>query len=218
LLDFGRLAPAEQLARSREFLARMRTRRTVRDFSTEPVPFEIIENAIRCAALAPSGANQQPWRFVVVSDSGVKRRIREAAEAEERRNYEHRFPGDWVSALAPLGLDWHKEFLEAAPYLIVVFRIDYGVESGPDGTEKHVKHYYVGESVGIAVGLLIAALHLSGLALLTYTPAPMGFLSDILGRPKNERPFLVIPTGYPAAGASVPGIDRKDFSDVMVVV
>jgi iodotyrosine deiodinase len=218
LLEFERLDPAEQLARSREFLGRMRTRRTVRDFSTEPVPFELIENAIHCAALAPSGANQQPWRFVVVSDPKTKRRIREAAEAEERRNYEQRFPGDWVSALAPLGLDWHKEFLETAPYLIVVFRIDYGVERLPDGTERHVKHYYVSESVGIAVGLLIAALHLSGLGLLTYTPAPMGFLRDILERPKNERPFLVLPVGYPADGASVPEIGRKKLSDVMQVV
>jgi iodotyrosine deiodinase len=218
LLEFERLAPAEQLARSREFLARMRTRRTVRDFSTEPVPFELIENAIHCAALAPSGANQQPWRFVVVSDPKVKRRIREAAEAEERRNYEQRFPGDWISALAPLGLDWHKEFLETAPYLIVVFRIDYGIEHEADGGERHVKHYYVTESVGIAVGLLITALHLSGLGLLTYTPAPMGFLRDILERPKNERPFLVVPVGYPAGGASVPEVGKKDLSEVMQVV
>jgi iodotyrosine deiodinase len=209
-LEFTRMAPAEQLRASREFLERMRERRSVRFLADEPVPFELIENAIRCASHAPSGANQQPWKFVVVADPEIKRRIREAAEAEERESYEHRMPADWLEALAPLGTDWHKEFLETAPYLIVVFRIDYGVAG-----EAKTKHYYVQESVGIATGFLLAALHLSGLATLTHTPSPMGFLSSILGRPKNERPFVLIPVGFPSAGATVPAIGKKKLDEVM---
>lgn len=211
-LVFERLSETEQLDRSRRFLESMQRRRTVRFFSSEPVPFELIENAIRCAASAPSGANQQPWRFVVIQDPDLRRRIRQAAEAEERESYEHRMPDDWLEALVPLGTDWHKEFLEIAPYLIVVFRIDYGVDG-----ERKIKHYYVQESVGIASGFLLAALHQSGLATLTHTPSPMGFLNEILDRPKNERPFLLIPTGFPAADATVPDISKKALDEVMVV-
>lgn len=210
-LAFSRLAPEEQAQRSREFLERMAGRRSVRFFSAEPVPFDLIENAIHCASLAPSGANQQPWRFVVTGDPEIKRKIREAAEREEKESYEHRMPDEWLEALAPLGTDWRKEFLEVAPWLIVVFRVDYGL----DGDRK-VKHYYVQESVGIASGFLLAALHWCGLATLTHTPSPMGFLGEILGRPKNERPFLLIPAGYPAEDATVPGITRKPLSEVLI--
>lgn len=215
-LDFQRLPPEEQLAASRAFLERMATRRSVRFISPAPVPFELIGNAIRCASLAPSGANQQPWKFVVVSSPELKRRIREAAEAEERESYEHRMPADWLEALAPLGTDWHKEFLETAPYLIVIFRVDFGLAGTADG-EKRIKHYYVQESVGIAAGFLLAALHMSGLATLTHTPSPMGFLSSILDRPKNERPYLLIPVGLPAPDATVPAITKKGLDEVMEV-
>jgi iodotyrosine deiodinase len=211
-LNFKRMPPEEQLEASRAFVDRMAARRSVRFLSSEEVPFELIENAIRCASLAPSGANQQPWKFVVVKDPEIKRRIREAAEAEERESYEHRMPDDWLRALAPLGTDWHKEFLETAPYLIVVFRIDFGLEG-----ETKTKHYYVQESVGIATGFLLAALHMSGLATLTHTPSPMGFLADILDRPKNERPFVLIPVGLPSPDATVPAIGKKGLADVMEV-
>jgi nitroreductase len=211
-LQFPRLPIDDQLRASRDFLRRMAARRSVRFFSPEPVPLELIENAIRCASLAPSGANQQPWTFVVVQDPEIKHRIREAAEAEERESYQHRMPDEWLRALAPLGTDWHKEFLEVAPYLIVVFRIDYGLEDG-----VKTKHYYVQESVGIATGFLLAALHWSGLATLTHTPSPMGFLGAILGRPQNERPFVLIPVGYPAEDATVPAIGKKTLSQVMVL-
>jgi nitroreductase len=214
-LDFRRMLPAEQRRHSGEFLDRMASRRTVRFFSPEPVPFELIENAIRCASLAPSGANQQPWKFVVVRDPEIKRSIREAAEAEERESYEHRMPAEWLEALAPLGTDWHKEFLETAPYLIVVFRIDFGLTQ-TEG-ESRTKHYYVQESVGIATGFLLAALHMSGLATLTHTPSPMGFLASILDRPKNERPFVLIPVGLPAPDATVPDIAKKCIGEVMEI-
>lgn len=215
-LRFDRLPPDEQRARAREFLARIRTRRTVRHFSGEPVPDEVIDAAIAAAASAPSGANMQPWRFVVVREPAVKRRIREAAEAEERESYERRMPDDWLEALAPLGTDWHKAFLEIAPCLIVVFRVDYGIEPGADGAERHVKHYYVSESVGIACGFLLAALHWAGLATLTHTPSPMGFLAEILDRPKNEKPYLLIPVGYPAPDAEVPDITKKTMDEVKI--
>ncbi len=206
------MEPSQQVHVSREFMHHMATRRSVRFISPEPVPFELIENAIRCASLAPSGANQQPWKFVVVKDPEIKRRIRQAAEAEERESYEHRMPADWLEALAPLGTDWHKEFLETAPYLIVVFRIDFGLEG-----DTKIKHYYVQESVGIATGFLLAALHMSGLATLSHTPSPMGFLSAILDRPKNERPFVLIPVGLPAPDATVPAIGKKTLAEVMDV-
>lgn len=215
-LFFKRFTPERQLDRSRDFLAHWKSRRTVRSFSSDPVPFEIIENAIRAAAASPSGANQQPWHFVVVKDAALKRRIRVAAEAEEKQNYESRFPGEWLEALVPFGTDWHKEFLEEAPYLIVVFRIDFGL-AYEDGEERRKKHYYVQESVGIACGALLAALHWSGLATLTHTPSPMGFLTEILERPKNERPYLLIPVGYPAFGAQVPAIQKKPLAEVMTV-
>jgi iodotyrosine deiodinase len=215
-LVFPRLSTDEQLRASREFLSSMSGRRSIRALSEEPVAFELIENAVRCASLAPSGANQQPWRFVVVQDPAIKRRIREAAEAEERESYEHRMPAEWLEALAPLGTDWHKEFLETAPYLIVVFRIDFGLAQNLDGDRK-IKHYYVQESVGIATGFLLAALHLSGLATLTHTPSPMGFLTSILGRPQNERPFVLIPVGFPSPDATVPAISKKAPAEVMEV-
>lgn len=212
LLHFARLSPQEQQTRLQDFLDLLRTRRSVRAFSPEPVPAELIENAIRCAATAPSGANQQPWHFVAVSDPALKREIRDAAEAEEKLNYEQRFPQEWLDALEPFDTDWHKEFLEIAPWLIAVFRVDYGL----DGDRK-VKHYYVQESVGIATGLLLAALHTAGLATLAHSPSPMGFLAKILNRPANERPFLLIPVGYPADNATVPDIPKKSDADVMTV-
>ncbi len=215
-LEFERLPVDEQRRRVCEFLRVTARRRTVRQFAADPVPFEIVEAAIRVAASAPSGANQQPWRFVVVSNPEIKRRIREAAETEERTNYEQRFPDEWLEALRPLGTDWHKEFLEIAPYLIVVFRVNYGLEHEPDRKMRHVKHYYVMESVGIAVGFLLAALHWAGLATLTHTPSPMAFLSEILGRPANEKPYLVIPVGYPAPDAQVPDIQRKSLDEVLL--
>ncbi len=219
-LQFDRFDSDEQIERAREFFERMRRRRTVRNFSSEPVPFDIIKTAIETAATAPSGANQQPWRFIVVSDPRIKHQIRLAAEEEERENYDHRFPEEWKEALAPFGTDWHKEFLEIAPYLIVVFAITYGETLSPvnDGTFVHSKHYYVNESVGIATGMLLAALHNVGLASLTHTPSPMRFLAKVLGRPKNERPYLLIPVGYPAEGCAVPNITKKPIDEVMIVL
>lgn len=217
-LEFERLSAEAMQGRAAEFEQRLKSRRTTRHFSPEPVPRDLIESAIRIAGRAPSGANRQPWHFVVVSDPEVKRKIQEAAEAEERHNYEHRFPGDWLEALAPLGTDWHKEFLEQAPYLIVVFREDYGVERSADGGENKIKNYYVMESVGIACGFLIAALHWMGLVSLTHTPSPMGFLSSILRRPPNEKPYLLLPVGYPAEGAQVPDISKKPLAEIMTLL
>jgi nitroreductase len=211
-LAFERMSEDEQIARSRAFLVRMRQRRTVRDFSREPVPRELIENAIATAGTAPSGAHQQPWTFVVVSDPGLKRRIRRAAEDEERRSYESRMPDEWLEALRPLGTDWRKPHIEDAPYLVVVFEQAYGIRA--DGTK--VKHYYAKESVGIAVGLLLASLHEAGLATLTHTPSPMGFLREILGRPENERPYVLVPVGYPAEGCAVPDLERKPLGEILV--
>lgn len=219
-LEFERLSPDEQRRRSEDFLSRIAKRRTVRDFSDEYVPWEVVRNAVRSAAAAPSGANRQPWRFVVISDSAVKREIRLAAEAEERESYERRMPEEWLEALAPLGTDWHKPFLETAPYLIVVFKMDFEpvVPAGgvDDGTAVKRKNYYASESVGIACGFLLVALHLSGLATLTHTPSPMGFLNRILGRPAHEKPFLLIVVGYPAVGAHVPDVRRKGEDEVLI--
>jgi nitroreductase len=215
-LRFAQLPADEQFHRARAFRDTLRTRRTVRDYAPDPVPDEIVDLAIEAAASSPSGANMQPWRFVVVRDPDVKRRIREAAETEERESYERRMPDEWLQALAPLGTDWRKPFLEIAPVLIVVFRIDYGVERDEAGAERRVKHYYVSESVGIACGMLLAALHWSGLATLTHTPSPMGFLTGILDRPANEKPYLLIPVGYPAKNAEVPDIHRKSLDDVRI--
>jgi iodotyrosine deiodinase len=213
-LRFVRLSDEEQLARSRTFLERMRERRTVREFSPEPIPDELIENAVATAGTAPSGAHQQPWTFVVVSDPDVKTRIRAAAEEEERRSYESRMPDEWLEALRRLGTDWRKPHIEDAPRLIVVFEQAYGFR--PDGTK--IKHYYVKESVGIAVGLLLASLHQAGLATLTHTPSPMGFLLETLGRPENERPYVLIPVGYPAPGCSVPDLERKALGEFLIRV
>ncbi len=217
-LEFHRLTPEEQRTALDAFLDSMQRRRTVRDFSPDSVPFHLIEGAIRVAATAPSGANQQPWKFVVVSDPEVKRKIRVAAEEEERDFYEHRAPQEWLDALAPIGTDWRKPFLETAPYLIVVFRIDYGLSEEADGSERKHKHYYVAESVGIAVGMLLCALHIAGLAALTHTPNPMAFLSKVLNRPKNERPFVVIPVGFPSPDAEVPAISKKPSRDVLELI
>lgn len=218
LLKFERLPGDEQLRRSQAFYEAMRTRRTVRSFSPEPVPYAVVENAIKVAGSAPSGANQQPWKFVVVSNPEIKRQIREAAEVEEKEFYSGRAPDEWLEALAVLGTDWQKPFLQTAPFLIVVFRVDYGLSLSADEQEVRTKHYYVAESVGIACGMLSAALHMSGLATLTHTPSPMGFLAKILQRPKNERPFLLIPVGYPAEAVTVPCIAKKDLSEILQVV
>ena len=217
-LAFERLPLGEQVERLHTFRLRMSTRRTVRHYSSEPVPDALIDDAIAVAGSAPSGANMQPWRFIVVRDPEVKRRIREAAEQEEREFYEKRAPDDWLDALAPLGTDARKAFLEDAPCLIVVFRIEYEIAHDADGRERHVKQYYVSESVGIACGFLLAALHVAGLATLTHTPSPMGFLSAILERPKNEKPYLLIPVGYPAADAVVPIIEKKSLDEIRITV
>jgi len=200
-----------QLARAKEFFDLCDKRRTVREFSAAPVPRALLESILRTAGTAPSGANKQPWRFVVVTDPALKKEIREAAEKEERESYEHRMPQEWLDDLAALGTDWHKEFLEVAPALIVVFSIDY-VKDG----EKTRKNYYVRESVGLAAGFLLAAIHNAGLVSLTHTPSPMDFLRKILGRPANERPFLLIPVGYPAEGGTVPNITRKGPGEFIV--
>jgi nitroreductase len=211
LPDQRRLSDEASLRAAREFDALMQLRRTVREFDARPVAREVIEHCIAAAGTAPSGANQQPWHFVAVSDAGVKRSIREAAEAEEREFYERRAPDEWLEALAPIGTDWHKPFLETAPWLIAIFVRRWG--RGPDG--RKVKHYYPTESVGIATGILITALHAAGLATLTHTPSPMGFLNEILGRPADaERPFLLLVAGHPAPGARVPAIERKPFDAI----
>lgn len=202
----------EIVAGCREFQQKMQTRRSVRSFSSEGVPRSVIESIISIAASAPSGANRQPWKFVAVADPTIKRAIRLAAEAEERKSYEGRMPKEWREALEPLGTDWQKPFLEAAPWLIVVFEERHGYNA--DRTVR--KNYYVKESVGIACGFMIAAIHTAGLATLTHTPSPMGFLSEILGRPENETPFILFPVGYPSVDCVVPDIPKKSLSDVAV--
>ena len=215
LAGFREYPVEEMTRRAREFHADLRRRRTVRGFSRRSVPREIIEECLRAATTAPSGANLQPWHFVVVGDAETKHRIRVAAEEEERRFYRHRAPRAWLDALAPLGTDEHKPFLESAPWLIAIFVQKYGrLEDG-----RKVKHYYPVESVGLATGMLITALHLSGLATLTHTPSPMKFLSEILGRPKDaERPFLLLVVGYPEEGTQVPDVGRKPLSEVVSYV
>jgi nitroreductase len=197
--------------RSRIFFENLSTRRTIRDFSDIPVDREVIENCIKTAGTAPSGANMQPWHFVLISDPTIKKQIRVAAEKEEKEFYEKRAPKEWLEVLAPLGTDDNKPYLETAPYLIAIFMQRYG--KLPDGRE--VKHYYGLESVGIATGMLITAIHNAGLASLTHTPSPMGFLNQILKRPKNERPFLILVVGHPAKDAKVPDIKRKDIYEIM---
>ncbi|MBL8956425.1 MAG: nitroreductase family protein [Myxococcaceae bacterium] len=212
-LQFERHLPSEMVARVESYANAMQRRRTVRHFSPEPFPIEVVTHAIRAAASAPSGANQQPWTFVLVTDAELKQRLREAAEAEEKVSWERRMSEEWLEALEPLGLDWHKPHLTEAPAIIVVFAQAAGAVR-PDG--RRVKHYYVDESVGIAVGMLLSALHLAGLATLTHTPSPMGFIRELLGRPTNERPYVVIPVGYPMPDAMVPDITRKPLSEVLL--
>jgi len=211
-LRFEELAPDDMLQRSQDFLALMARRRTVRDYSDRPVPREIIANAVRTASLAPSGANQQPWTFVCISDAAIKSRIRVAAEEEEKSFYEGRAGEEWLKALSHLGTDWEKPFLETAPWLIAIFGQRYG--TAPDGGK--VKHYYVPESVGIASGFLIAALHKAGLATLTHTPSPMGFLNQICGRPESEKAYILLVAGYPAEDCKVPAIEKKPLDEVCV--
>jgi nitroreductase len=211
-LPFEIHVPDEMLRRSQDFLALMAKRRTVRDYSNRPVPREIIANAVRTAALAPSGANQQPWTFVCISDRAIKARIRIAAEEEEKAFYDGRAGAEWLDALRHLGTGWEKPFLETAPWLIAIFGQRYGTT--PDGGKA--KHYYVPESVGIASGFLIAALHNAGLATLTHTPAPMGFLNDICGRPDNEKAYILLVAGYPAEDCRVPAITKKTLDEVSV--
>ena len=209
-LAFEAIADGE--ARAREFCERMSRRRTVRDFSSREVPRSIIEDAIRAAGSAPSGANLQPWHFVAIGrgDTGLRRQLREAAEEEEREFYAHRAPQAWLDALAPLGTDASKPFLEIAPWLIAVFVQPHGLNAAGE----LLKHYYATESVGIATGLLIAALHHAGVATLTHTPSPMGFLNRLADRPAHERPFLLLVAGYPAEGARVPDIERKALNEI----
>ncbi len=204
-------SPEEMLVSSLEYFDRMNARRTVRDFSDTPVAREVIDNLIKTASTAPSGANKQPWTFCVIGDLVLKSQIREAAEAEERRSYSGRMSAEWLADLAPLGTDWQKPFLDIAPWLIVVFRRSYELE----GDHKH-QNYYVQESVGLACGFLLAAIHEAGLVALTHTPSPMDFLTKLLRRPANEKPFLLIPVGYPAPDAQVPDVKRKAMEDVIV--
>ncbi len=210
-LDHHRLSASETLVRSAQFADHVARRRTVRDFSADPVPRAVIEHCLAAAGSAPSGANQQPWHFVAIGpDAELRRSIRVAAEEEEREFYEKRAPKEWLDALAPLGTDPNKPFLEVAPWLIAIFVRAHGVT--PEGAV--VKHYYATESVGIATGMLITAVHDAGLASLTHTPSPMGFLNTLLGRPANERPFLLLVVGYPVDGAQVPDITRKPLGDI----
>ena len=209
LTEYRERPPAEMKARAQEFAREMRLRRSVRHYSDRPVPRELIEHCLRAANSAPSGANRQPWHFVVVADPEIKRRIRLAAEEEEKDFYTRRAPDDWLEALDPLGTDEHKPFLETAPYLIVIFAQTQGRTDAGDP----IKHYYVPESTGIATGFLIAALHRAGLATLTHTPAPMRFLNEILGRPRYEKPYLILVVGYPADDAMVPDITKRGLVD-----
>jgi nitroreductase len=201
-------------ARAADFLAELQRRRTVREFSSRPVPHDLIETCLRAASTAPNGANLQPWHFVAVSDPDAKRKIRAAAEEEERDFYERRAPPEWLAALEPLGTDANKPFLETAPYLIAIFYKNFDLL--PDG--RRVKNYYAQESVGIATGFLIAALHHAGLATLTHTPSPMAFLNQVLARPANEHPFLLLVVGYPADDARVPDIGKKPLEEIATFV
>lgn len=210
LSQYRTLPVDEMQRRAREFHEHLKARRTVREYSDRAVPREIIEECLLTAGTAPSGANQQPWHFAVVTDPEIKKKIRVAAEEEERAFYSGRAPDEWLEALSHLGTDEHKPFLETAPYLIVIFAQNHGVK--PDGST--VKHYYVTESVGLATGMLIAAIHNAGLVSLTHTPSPMGFLSDVLDRPSNERAFLILVVGYPADDVKVPKITKKTLNEI----
>ena len=212
-LKFKKISNKYMLENSYAFYDSIIRRRTVRDFSDEEVPIEIIYNAIKSASSAPSGANKQPWHFVIVKDPIIKQDIRQAAEREEREFYDHRAPDDWLEDLNQFGTNCEKQFLDTAPYLIVVFKKNYDLEG-----EKRKKNYYVNESVGIASGVLLTALHQSGLATLTHTPSPMGFLEKILNRPKNERAVLLIPVGFPSVDAMVPKLEKKAFEQICSIV
>lgn len=203
----------EMLERSKTFYSTMNTRRTVREFSTKPIPQEVIENILRTAGTAPSGAHMQPWTFIAVSDTKIKKKIREAAEKEEYKSYNERMTHEWLNDLRPIGTDWVKPFLEDAPWLIVVFRHSYRLKDG-----QKFNNYYVNESVGLACGFLLAAVHNAGLVALTHTPSPMNFLSEILKRPENEKPYLLIPVGYPPNPALIPDLTRKPLSEIAVFV
>ncbi|MEP0712476.1 nitroreductase family protein [Algoriphagus sp.] len=204
------LSQEEMIQRSEHFYQEMDQRRTVREFDPRPVPLEVMENIILTASTAPSGAHKQPWTFCLISDPSIKKKIRDAAEEEEKISYSTRMPENWKADLKPLGTNWEKPFLEEAPYLIVVFKQSYGLENG-----QKSQHYYVNESVGIACGFLIAAIHQAGLTAVTHTPSPMNFLSEILERPFNEKPYLLIPVGYPKAETYVPAIERKPLHEVI---
>ncbi|WP_160151616.1 nitroreductase family protein [Microbulbifer sp. ALW1] len=209
-LQFEQFDDATKIARARTFYHWMQQRRSVRDFSNAPIPREVIEQAVLTAGSAPSGANMQPWHFCVVESAAVKQEIRMAAEAEEREFYERRASEEWLDALAPLGTDAHKPFLETAPYLIVIFLKKFS--EGAAGEQR--KNYYTSESVGIATGMLLAALHNAGVATLTHTPSPMKFLNQILGRPGDERPYMIVVAGLPAEGAQVPAIGKKPLGEI----
>ena len=209
-LTFQEKTPAEMLAHAEAFYAANDRRRTVREFSDRPVDRAVIEAIVRTASTAPSGANKQPWTFCVVSNAEVKAKIRAAAEQEEFENYHGRMSDDWLDDLKKFGTDWHKPFLTTAPWIIVAFKKAYDV--GPDGEKE--KNYYVNESVGLACGFLIAAIHHAGLVTVTHTPSPMNFLQEVLDRPANERAFLLLPVGYPAADARVPVIERKGLGEI----
>jgi iodotyrosine deiodinase len=215
LIKFKQKAVSENevLSNSKKFLLEMKHRRSVRHFSDRPIPLEAIKNIITTAAMAPSGANKQPWKFVIVQNADVKKKIRNAAEKEEKEFYNKRAPQSWLDDLRELETDSNKEFLERAPYLIAVFKINYDETSNPPR-----KHYYVNESVGIACGFLITAIHKAGLVTLTHTPSPMGFLQEILNRPKNEKPFLLLPVGYPEIDAKVPDIKKKNFDQFAKII
>ncbi|NOT29878.1 MAG: nitroreductase family protein [Planctomycetes bacterium] len=210
-LSMPRRPNDELLARARVFRETLATRRSVREFASEPVPLDVLDECIRAAGSAPSGANRQPWTFVLVSDPATKHAIRVGAEAEEREFYERKITDEWRAALAPFGTTWEKPFLETAPALIAVFRHAYDLEEGQKKT-----NYYTVESVGIAVGFLLAALHHAGLATLTHTPSPMAFLGEILGRPVNEKAFVLLPVGYPAADCRVPALQKKSLDEIRV--
>ena len=208
----ARYEEPEMRRRADAFYTHVDSRRSVREFSSDPVPRELIEQAIRSASTAPSGAHRQPWRFVVIGDPAIKKKIRIAAEAEEKKSYEERMPDEWLEALEPFGTNLQKPFLEIVPWIVVVFEELFGYDE--DGNKR--KNYYVRESTGLACGLFIAALHNMGLSTLTHTPSPMGFLREILGRPKNERPFILFPVGYAAADCQVPDLQRKSLEDVAI--
>ncbi|MGI9643734.1 MAG: nitroreductase family protein [Ilumatobacteraceae bacterium] len=214
-LDFTRYTADEMELRATAFRDEMERRRSVRMLSDEPVPRRLIELAVEAASTAPSGAHRQPWRFVATDDPAIKHQIRAAAEDEERTNYEGgRINDEWRRALEPLGTDWHKEFLEIAPWVVVLFEERYGIDA--EGSRQH--HYYVKESCGIAAGLFITALHHMGLTTLTHTPSPMAFLTKVLGRPENERPFVLFPIGFPVEGCQVPTLRRKSLDEVLTLV